>query len=70
MTPLASCRFALPGPARGERPVGDAEEARLGAAAHAAQADERRHRAVARRGSFETTEPNDGWSAVRLTRSG
>ena len=32
----------MPGPLGRERPVGDAEEARLGAARHAAQADERR----------------------------
>ncbi len=57
--------------ARGERPVRDAEVARFGAAAHPAEADERRNVAHCRRnGSFDTTEPKLGWSAVRFTRSG
>ena len=42
-TPLASLQVRVARAARRERPVRDAEEARLGAAAHAAQADERRH---------------------------
>jgi len=50
--------------------VRDAEEARLGAAAHAAQADERRDVvAPAEPRVLDITAPNDGWFAVRLAFS-